>query len=544
MLNKVLGSAMAATVFALATRAQAPDTGQAPAGTPQYTLDVSSRLVVEDVTVLDMRGVPVTGLPRTAFHVSDNKVSQDVFDVREQTRNATAETTPARQGGFDTNATLFRDTGSMVTLLVDPTTMSLEEQMYLRVQVMRFVDSAPAETKIAVFRCNSQGQPVLLQSPTTDKTLLRSALALTVPVMARPVDSSFENAVTELGNIAAYLHAVPGRKAVLWLAGRFPLYEPTNYALNGDDPVRREKEIKAASRALEQARIAVYPIDVRGVLQGGMLPVRVVNVDAWANDPSQTPKSADSESQKVNGQYGAMDGIAEATGGAAFYSNNAIARVMSTAVDISTHFYSLTYRPREYHADGERHTVRITVDGPYKVTYRTMYFDDSPATPRGEQERHALGAQARKPASVTADVQAPANGYDAALIFNARVITAGKGGKGETVKIRYLIPTDQLQFDSGTGTGRARFRLAVLAYNAWGDVLSQAMDVIETRYTDDQMKLASRIGTPADQTLQVAKGAQFLLLAVEDLRTEKVGTLQLPLSTVGAEIASPRLPTP
>ena len=58
------------------------------------------------------------------------------------------------------------------------------------------------------------------------------------------------------------------------------------------------------------------------------------------------------------------------------------------------------------------------------------------------------------------------------------------------------------------------------------------MDTVETNYTPAQTELAARIRTPADQRFEVKQGAQFLLLAVEDLRTERVGTLQLPLATV------------
>ncbi len=96
-----------------------------------------------------------------------------------------------------------------------------------------------------------------------------------------------------------------------------------------------------------------------------------------------------------------------------------------------------------------------------------------------------------------------------------------------------MIPTTQLHFDNSAG--HARFRIAALAYNSWGDILSHAMDVVDTHYSPDQMQLASRIGTPADQTIEIKKGAQFLLLAVEDLTTEKVGTLQVSLASLQAE---------
>ena len=72
----------------------------------------------------------------------------------------------------------------------------------------------------------------------------------------------------------------------------------------------------------------------------------------------------------------------------------------------------------------------------------------------------------------------------------------------------------------------------MLAYSTEGDVESTAMDTIETRFTPSQMATATRIGTPAEQTVEVGKSSQSLLLAVEDLQTQRVGTLQVPLQDV------------
>ena len=61
------------------------------------------------------------------------------------------------------------------------------------------------------------------------------------------------------------------------------------------------------------------------------------------------------------------------------------------------------------------------------------------------------------------------------------------------------------------------------------------MDSVETNYTQTQMQSAARVGTPALQTIDIRKGSRYLLLAVEDLATQRVGTLQLPLADVRAE---------
>lgn len=527
------------------------ETGTAP-GSRQandYTLTVRSRLVIEDITVTDSKGNPVSGLPRSAFHVFDNMLPQQALDFAEVSGNAVPSPSPQVTNLY-TNASLYRNQGTLVAILIDPASITLEDQMYLRLQALRFVQSASEDTSIAVFRANNQGVPVLLQPPTNDKQLLQTAISASVPVVVRPTHSGFRNAVAELNNVSDYLKAVPGRKAVLWLAGAFPLYEPPEYttfcahagsdggACKSTNLAEEDNEMRGAYRSLEQARIAVYPIDVRGVLMGGIVQTPVINTKAAAEDPSSIPPRRASESEKVAGQYDEMDRLAEATGGRAFYSNNAVSTLMASAVHLATRGYSLSYRPTDYNPDGKWHTVKITVNGPYTVRYRTGYYADaSPNQKPGERKLLDAGASTEPVQREIHGARKQADAAESPIIFSAHIVSAGKQGKDTLVKIRYVIPTDQLAFGASGESGHARFRLAALAYNTWGDVLNHSMDVIETRYSPEQMKVAERIGTPADQQLQIAKGAQFVLLAVEDLRSGKIGTLQLPLSTVQAEAA-------
>ncbi len=264
--------------------AQSPGAQTQQPPSPGYTVSVNSRLVVEDVSVTDAKGNPVIDLPASAFHVFDNEKPQPKFDLR-QTSAPVSAAVPSAPGTL-TNATLLQDRGTMIAILIDPATIDLQDQMYLRVQALRFIETLPQSTEVTIFRANNRGVPILLQPPTSDRALLRTALDMAVPVMARPVDSTFENAITELGNLSAYLGPIPGRKAVLWLAGRFPLYEPPDFTLRAGDDPRRLEEIHEAFRTLQNARIAVYPIDVRGVLMGGLAPNIVINTQAAANDPS------------------------------------------------------------------------------------------------------------------------------------------------------------------------------------------------------------------------------------------------------------------
>ena len=435
---------------------------------------------------------------------------------------------------------MFRNTGSTIAMLIDPVSMTVPEQMILRLQMLKYLRGMPAGAQAAIFRANSHGVPILVQSLTSDRALLTTAINASVPAILPPVDA-FGNAVAQLRNIADFLLPVPGKKVLLWFGGRFPLFldpdacsvmgtvTPTVGAVAAQTAdcgslldVRRE-----AYRALEQARIAVFPIDVRGVLNvNGITPPSTRS--QLKNSPGSIPAPATTEAAALGGQYNDLDELAGATGGKAFYSNNDIAGAITSAVQLGTSAYTLTWTPEPYAADGSWHKVRIRVDGGYNVSYRRGYFAMEPEPPTAAVRRllSADGTAAAPSAGTLRDaVEQPP------ILFSAHVLPQSAGGKRVQLKVEYQIPTASLLFQpAADGSQRASLRVFVLAYNISGDVQGGTLDQIETHYTPAQMQLASRIGTPIVQTLDVGNASKFLLLAVEDRQSKRVGTLEIPLA--------------
>ena len=70
-------------------------------------------------------------------------------------------------------------------------------------------------------------------------------------------------------------------------------------------------------------------------------------------------------------------------------------------------------------------------------------------------------------------------------------------------------------------------KVAALAYDASGSVLSDAVDDVTTHYSAAQMDQAQRVGVPVLQEITVRSRAKFLLLSVVDLETGRTGTIQL-----------------
>src|SRR5690349_18215516 len=90
------------------------------------------------------------------------------------------------------------------------------------------------------------------------------------------------------------------------------------------------EEIRRASRALNQASVAIYPVDARGLL-------------AWVPSPSSSagllraglPSNTGSSSldTTTRGGHDTMEELASRTGGRAFYNTNDIAGAIRQAID-------------------------------------------------------------------------------------------------------------------------------------------------------------------------------------------------------------------
>lgn len=239
----------------------------------------------------------------------------------------------------------------MNILLLDTTNMRMEDQMYLRIQLSKFLQTLGPGEQLAVYLRNGQ-VTIQLQGFTADHALLTAAIHKGLPRFM-PTGRQYLSDAETLHQLAIYLGQLPGRKNVLWFSGG-----STAFLLANDDEMgvfnlgMVNSDLRRMYDELESSRIAVYPIDARG--------------------PTLRHNAT------VLGQQLAMNEEAEATGGQAFYANNGLAQSAAKVVDTDGSFYTLTYSPQDFHYDNKWHRVRVTVEGSgYRLSYRRGYFADS-----------------------------------------------------------------------------------------------------------------------------------------------------------------------
>jgi VWFA-related protein len=250
-------------------RAQQGATPSSPAGVQPPAASASgpvlraeSSVVRVDVIVTDKKGNYIHDLSSKDFHVFDNNQEQKVLNF---------------SYGTSTNSTGAPERRYLV-LFFDDSTMEMGDQVRARDAAQRFIDANVGPDRVMAV-VDFTGALRIIQNFTADATRLKQAAKNMKPSAVSPngdpslADTSFAtnmpgaptlpDSEAEFGvhtlllgirSLAKNLANVPGRKSVVLFTAGFPL---TSEA---------EAELTATISACNQANVAIYPLDVRGLI--------------------------------------------------------------------------------------------------------------------------------------------------------------------------------------------------------------------------------------------------------------------------------------
>jgi len=486
---------------------------QAP---PPPTLQVTSRAVLTDVVVTDRRGNSIHGLPQSVFHISDNNRPQRLKSFEEHSGAPQVEQAAAAlPAGTVTNTAQVNGPAVANVMLIDTTNMEIVDQMYLYQRLTHFIQNLPAGVPMAIF-LRAFDFSVMLQNFTANHDLLQAALrkAIPHPQLASGIEA---HELAGLVQVAGYLSQMPGRKNLLWFNGGSTEFthpgpwsnlSQTGAASNTDgsvgtntdspgffptDPTRMFYDL------LESARIALYPVDVRG--------------------PTAQMTGA------LDEQHLDAIGFADATGGQAFYNENDMAVVARQAMENGDNYYTLSYSPNDLRGNGSWHSVRVTVDGgPYTLSYRRGYFDDGPGATK------ALSAGLLKVGGQ--EIEAP-DPRSRPIIFRASVLAAPPGtvtarSSQRACRIHFDIPAVELQQTVANGRGSSVVGVAVVALNQAGQPIGHVSQKVTLDFDEALYRAHPMAALSFDQQIDLPKKQEaYLYAAVWDTVTGRMGTLDV-----------------
>lgn len=593
-------------VFALALagwplRAQAPDATQGQSAT---VLHANAKLVLVDVVVTE-HGKPVQGLDRSRFHVFEDGHEQRVsgFDEhRALTARPDAQAFAAELAALPphtyTNIPLYPDAGAVNVLLLDALNTPMADQAEARRQMIDYLGEIKPGTSLAIFTLASRLQ--MVEGFSTNAALLAMAMKgrgassshsvvledqnnstqmqmeemlanmeqATTPPSPEVVGElrQFESDLTTvqtnlrvrmtldaLQELAHYLGGIPGRKNLIWFSGSFPItIDPEDTARS---PFRNVQDygdlIRKTTALLTAARVAVYPVDARGLMGQTTVDAQYTPSPSGLNVDAQGKLVAGQKQQNVATDYakfltqtdeekGTMDTVAEETGGKAFTGSNDLKGDVADVIENGSSYYSIAYAPGEEKADGSFRRIRVSLDkGSYKLSYRAGYYADEASGGSAANDQSAglvvsailHGAPPATEISLTARVL-PASDP----VFQNVKLPAGPAGQmAATMKgplRRYVIDLsiDPRGFsfnDTPAGTHAGHMAFLLVAYDAGGNRVNYLDQAMNVNFTPKQYEDAMASGLHARMQLDLPAAHTSLRIAVEDLNAGRAGSLEV-----------------
>jgi len=382
------------------------------------------------------------------------------------------------------------------------------------------------------------------------------------------LDRRVEITAEALQEIARFLVALPGRKNLIWMSGSFPTGIIPDGSVAGRDAMTGRGEmdntrnystvIVKATDLLNLSHVAVYPVDVRG-----LKPPSVFNA-ATAGGPQLGGGSHQQDFNTESAEHATMDTIGDNTGGRAFYNTNGLKEATEKAMEEGSLYYTLTYSPTNKAYDGKLRKVKVELKQPgYHLAYRRTYFADNLDQLAEQQQDNPSDTLA-----VSLEHGAPAAHelfFEAHVVPNGAPVQATPGQMAELVKfeamstknkkkldkelatpvmlqpymIQYVLLPRQLELKLGADSARRdNLEFAAISYNEDGLTLNGTREHVEDVIRPERWVMMLEGGYHIPMQFLAPVQARSMRLAVRDLGSGKIGSLEVPLPLAAEPDAS------
>lgn len=539
---------------------QAPGVAQQPppSGISALTLRVTTQLVLVDAVVKDKKGKHVKGLTVEDFTVLEDGKAQTIAMFAAEGFPATSWSPRPQPASplSDVYSNRLEDRpvpGPPTILLLDALNTPWSDQAYARRQVLGYLKKQlHPERRFAVFALGDSLK--MLQDFTDDPRLLMAAVESFVPqpprwlpappptanrseglaaAHIRRLNAHLQGMFSEraqlalgirvgktmdaLQSLAGVLAAYPGRKNLIWFSAAFPLYVLPSVE-GGGFPTSRAQDLQQLTQILNDARVAVYPVDARGLVGATVL-------DASRADPGvgyEFGQSIQAMNAELWVTQQSLKFVARQTGGLAFTNRNDLDRAVSLTVDDGSSYYVLGYYRENKSWDGKFHRIEVwTRKRGLEVRHRRGYSATDPAgwEAQSERIREAELRLALSPSTPPATM----------VLFDARV-KPGTTAAGIRISVDIMLDTRTLSPEErGEGRKRYRFGLHLVAFAPDGELAGTKDLSIDTTLTPEGHTESLQGGLPVSTELDVPRGRYTLRVGIRDMRTGLMGTVDVPI---------------
>jgi VWFA-related protein len=346
------------------------------------------------------------------------------------------------------------------------------------------------------------------------------------------LDRRVDITLDAMRSLARILGGIPGRKNIVWLTAAFPfelIPEERNVSdaeLLADLPNIQHKavdtiaagsvagterqsnaaKIREAAAELATAQVAIYPVDVRGLISG----VEFMREDAANRQTSTGSDRAISRTSDVSASQETMKAVADETGGRVYINQNEVATGVALAMQDNTASYTLGYYPEDKKWDGKYRSIRVRLarDG-VQVRHRHGYFAIDPSQQKDRKPEQQVAEALRDNAPATL------------VTFSAQV----KPGEKGKLAIAFLVDANSLSAEEVSGGKKLSFAYYAALFSPEGKMIENRSQKAEQTFKEDVYRQVLQQGILLKMDLDAKSDKGQLRLAVQDLRTGMVGTI-------------------
>jgi VWFA-related protein len=522
-------------------------------------LKATTRLVQLSVIARDHQGQPVTDLKKEDFQIKVNGKVQaaKVFSMETDGPLSVGEQGAASAAGPSTSFVVPPNVytnrlekpgapSGVTIILVDTRNTRAVDQIYAKAQVIRYLRTLKPTDHIGLYTFGSSLR--VLHDYTSDSSVLLSKLMAsknwTLPETSQldaagalesdgvildsfirgaggtsPAERDFYTTDRVLSTlrafefIAQHLAQLPGRKNLIWVSGGFPLDIGFDSLAAWHNPAVDQRtftqEVDRTLQAMNDANIAVYPVDARGLMVDSRFSAQNSRI---APRPPLAPPVGVKE-QEV------MKEMASRTGGEAFYNTNDLARAIHSAADDARVTYTIGFYPSDDTFDGKFHKIEVdTRRSGVKLRYRKGYFD----LPEKPQDNESRLAELRD--AVWSPIDASALG------IIARVQPVANDPSSMDIVLRIDHSTVSLQPDQARWLGR--LDVLFVQRDDQGKQYEGVDDTINLNLTQDTYRKFEADDLRYHRVVPKSAKARILRIVVRDAASGAMGSVTIPLPKV------------
>lgn len=408
--------------------------------TPKFSS--RSELVLVPAVVTDKSGKHIPNLTKDDFVVLEDGKAQKVAVFEELKTSATrVQRSTVSPGQFSNVLQTDAHPKRLVIVALDVINTPILLQSSARMELLKFLAQSldPGEpTELVMIGRNGltvlhdfTGDPAILAEALRQKTGISPSLAEAQPVSQSPHSGdgvakllhmlgqmenedkarieAFDRHAAILSTLAAFqqlaasVAGIPGRKALLWVSSGFPF----SISQSDNAPSRGTvmDSYESTWRMLNQAQVAVYPIDVRSLtnpkFHGLDEPgTKHMPWEATGDDPyTDILLRDDKEQQEI---LTTLQNFADATGGRAFFDSNDLQRGFRNAIDDNSDYYMLGYYLNRQGKKTGWHKLQVKINQKGTVVRARNTFFLTSGTLSSGVASEDIGAAMHSPVDFTA----------------------------------------------------------------------------------------------------------------------------------------------